>query len=545
MPPEAGENSRTRDPPSDPILSVYPVAVDDDDRYPTAVRFIGGASDRFANLVAMCQYIVTETPTETALRAWFATELGARESTFDKQVPFIEDLGLISHPESMGTISLTETGDRFLTALDEPGDREYDILFDALRRTVTGFDYLLARLEAGPIPLNQRDTILAEAYTDYQPADHVPIKHYTWLLAIGYIEKHDGAYELTSRGRRALARLQSSLDIVETEPTPPAGLYLVPVSDDWLTRFRQSVVHPHDLSQYETLPPELAGYEQVRIWGTTETDATKKQAAIDQLAAGDYLLFYHDGDFIAGGRIERAFESTQAGSLLWDEPRSRHCYTIEAYTTAVPTVEQVWEWLGYDGRPVVQGFTRVAAERVRTLREEQGPLSTVLLGREPTQRPLGGDEPPTPEAIDADAPKLTDENQQFIEQRRRVRDTAFRRDVRAAYGNRCAVCGRHRTTPDGTPEVEAAHIYPKGAGGRDVVPNGLALCKLHHWAFDSGWLSVSDDYDVLVTEAPDQPGYAEFSELAGTEIHLPDDESHHPAVEFLQKHRRLHGFDEK
>jgi len=543
MPPEDGENSRTDDPTSDPIFAAYPVTVDEDDRYPTAVRFLGGASDRFANLVAMCRYIATEAPTETELRAWFETEFDARESTFDKQVPFIEDLGLISLPEATGTVYLTETGERFLAALDESGDREYEILFDALRATVIGFDYLLARLAAEPISLDQRDIILAEAYVDYQPADHVPIKHYTWLLAIGYIEKHDDAYELTDRGRRALARLRPTPPAGETEPAPSAGLYLVPVNTDWIDRFRQSVAHPHDLTQYDTLPPELTGYDHVRIWGTTETDAAKKQAAIDQLAAGDYLLFYHDGAFIAGGRVKRVFESSETGALLWDEPRSRHCYTVEAYTTAVPTVEQVWEWLGYDGRPVVQGFTRVAADRVRTLREEQGPLATVLLGGGPTQQSPIGDGPPTPEAIDTSI--LTDEEQEFVEQRRRVRDTAFRRDVRAAYEDRCAVCGRHRTTPAGIPEVEAAHIYPKGAGGRDVVPNGLALCKLHHWAFDSGWLSVSDNYEVLVKDAPDQPGYSEFSELEGTKIHLPDDESHYPAVEFLREHRRLYGFDDE
>lgn len=189
----------------------------------------------------------------------------------------------------------------------------------------------------------------------------------------------------------------------------------------------------------------------------------------------------------------------------------------------------------------MQGFTRVAADRVRTLREERGPLSTVLLGGGPTQQSSIEDEPSIPEAIDTST--LIDKDQQFNEQRRRVRDTAFRRRVRAAYENRCAVCGRLRTTPDGIPEVEAAHIYPKAAGGRDIVPNGLALCNLHHWAFDSGWLSVSDDYEVLVKDAPDQPGYAEFSDLDGSKIYLPDDEPHYPATEFLREHRRLHGFD--
>jgi putative restriction endonuclease len=35
--------------------------------------------------------------------------------------------------------------------------------------------------------------------------------------------------------------------------------------------------------------------------------------------------------------------------------------------------------------------------------------------------------------------------------------------------------------------------------GRDDIWNGLALCHLHHWAFDVGWFSLRDDYAVEVS----------------------------------------------
>lgn len=83
---------------------------------------------------------------------------------------------------------------------------------------------------------------------------------------------------------------------------------------------------------------------------------------------------------------------------------------------------------------------------------------------------------------------------------RLVRSAAFKRKVRSAYDDACGICGSERQSPIGNPEIEAAHVYPKSEGGRDIVLNGIGLCKLHHWAFDVGWLAISDDYEVIVRE---------------------------------------------
>jgi putative restriction endonuclease len=83
---------------------------------------------------------------------------------------------------------------------------------------------------------------------------------------------------------------------------------------------------------------------------------------------------------------------------------------------------------------------------------------------------------------------------------RPFREVAFRRHVREAYGNRCAVSGLRIINGGGRPEVQAAHIRPVQDSGPDTVRNGLALTGTLHWLFDRGLLSVSDDYRVLVAE---------------------------------------------
>ena len=65
------------------------------------------------------------------------------------------------------------------------------------------------------------------------------------------------------------------------------------------------------------------------------------------------------------------------------------------------------------------------------------------------------------------------------EYRVRLHQAAFRERVLDAYQDQCSLCRlRHREL------LDAAHIIPDSdPDGEPVVPNGLALCKLHHAAF--------------------------------------------------------------
>ena len=68
--------------------------------------------------------------------------------------------------------------------------------------------------------------------------------------------------------------------------------------------------------------------------------------------------------------------------------------------------------------------------------------------------------------------------------------------VMRAYETQCAVCSlRHSQL------LDAAHIVPDTEeGGIAAVRNGLALCKIHHAAYDAGILGISPDYRVAIRE---------------------------------------------
>ena len=82
---------------------------------------------------------------------------------------------------------------------------------------------------------------------------------------------------------------------------------------------------------------------------------------------------------------------------------------------------------------------------------------------------------------------------------RPFREEAFRRRVREAYGNTCAVSGLRLINGGGRPEVQAAHIRPVACDGPDSIRNGLALTGTLHWAFDRGLMSVAPDLTLLLS----------------------------------------------
>ena len=78
--------------------------------------------------------------------------------------------------------------------------------------------------------------------------------------------------------------------------------------------------------------------------------------------------------------------------------------------------------------------------------------------------------------------------------RRRVHQASFRESVLAAYRTMCALCSlRHAEL------LDAAHIVADSdPEGEPKVSNGLALCKLHHAAFDNFFFTVTPEYRVAV-----------------------------------------------
>lgn len=119
---------------------------------------------------------------------------------------------------------------------------------------------------------------------------------------------------------------------------------------------------------------------------------------------------------------------------------------------------------------------------------------------------------------------------------RKFRDIAFRRHVRNAYGNTCAVTGLRLVNGGGRPEVQAAHIRPVEHDGPDTVRNGIALTGTAHWLFDRGLISFSDDYRILLSPngVPD-----DLDRLIRKErtLIVPGELARRPHPTYLQWHR--------
>lgn len=80
------------------------------------------------------------------------------------------------------------------------------------------------------------------------------------------------------------------------------------------------------------------------------------------------------------------------------------------------------------------------------------------------------------------------------ETRQRLHQPIFRERVLEAYGEMCTVCQLHHSEL-----LDAAHIVGDSEiGGDPVVPNGLALCKIHHAAYDRNLMGIRPSYEVVI-----------------------------------------------
>tara|TARA_R110000787_G_scaffold10415_3_gene35317 strand:+ start:3951 stop:4850 length:900 start_codon:yes stop_codon:yes gene_type:complete len=118
-----------------------------------------------------------------------------------------------------------------------------------------------------------------------------------------------------------------------------------------------------------------------------------------------------------------------------------------------------------------------------------------------------------------------------------VRDRVFRRVVLRAYDERCAVTGHKFINGGGRAEVDAAHIRPVQHNGPDIINNGIALSGTAHWMFDRGLISLSDNFEILISrQVNDTDSVRAFVNKNGRAI-LPAHPADRPHPHFLGWHR--------
>lgn len=103
----------------------------------------------------------------------------------------------------------------------------------------------------------------------------------------------------------------------------------------------------------------------------------------------------------------------------------------------------------------------------------------------------------------------------------RLHQPIFRAQVLEAYRRACTICRLQHVAL-----LDAAHILSDAQGGEPKVTNGLAMCKIHHAAYDAGIVGIRPDYVVEVRadvlEEVDGPMLKHgLQEIHGWRLQLP------------------------
>jgi putative restriction endonuclease len=120
--------------------------------------------------------------------------------------------------------------------------------------------------------------------------------------------------------------------------------------------------------------------------------------------------------------------------------------------------------------------------------------------------------------------------------KRRLHQHKFRELVVTAYGRRCTVC---RLGHDEL--LDAAHILEdRDERGHPEVANGLALCKIHHSAYDANILGIDPDRRIHIRAAildeVDGPMLEHgIQAMDGVEIDVPRRAALRPRREYLEE----------
>lgn len=110
---------------------------------------------------------------------------------------------------------------------------------------------------------------------------------------------------------------------------------------------------------------------------------------------------------------------------------------------------------------------------------------------------------------------------------------SFRDFVLLGYGYKCAIT-EQSIVWNGLNNLEAAHIKPRAHSGTFLPCNGIALSRDMHWAFDKGFITINDDFKVVVHNEVKNTMLSEFIDKR---IIVPADPFFQPEKKYLAHHR--------
>jgi putative restriction endonuclease len=126
---------------------------------------------------------------------------------------------------------------------------------------------------------------------------------------------------------------------------------------------------------------------------------------------------------------------------------------------------------------------------------------------------------------------------QEVQKQRRGR--LFVEEVLDSYERQCAICGQSIRLGDALIGIDACHVKPIQHFGDDLVTNGVALCKIHHWALDRGAISISEERSLLISPKLNGSRINEyFHEFADKSIFVPRNNALHLNEDNVSYHRK-------
>jgi hypothetical protein len=260
------------------------------------------------------------------------------------------------------------------------------------------------------------------------------------------------------------------------------------------------------------------------VWGATAGSQTEHY--FDEMRPRDCVLFYRKGDFFAGGIVGRTLDDPSVGAWIWDNSESRFIFTLEEYYDWAPAITRIWDALGYNGSPRVQGFLRVKPSRLETLRGDGKSLEHALFGKTRETQSEAAERSPS---VFLHAPDKNPE-QTTTEQDRLLRDQTVVTELKTLYDHTCQLCGYRLQRAEDAGYSEVHHIKPLGDphNGPDIPENMLVLCPNHHADFDNGMLTI-DPASYTVDHIYDES-------VSGSQLTLCDD--HQVKTVFLDYHNK-------
>lgn len=128
---------------------------------------------------------------------------------------------------------------------------------------------------------------------------------------------------------------------------------------------------------------------------------------------------------------------------------------------------------------------------------------------------------------------------------RSLRDHSFTKRILTAYSHRCAFCDLQLNL------IEAAHIVPVShETSTDETRNGIALCALHHGAYDISLVTFDEGYRIVTSDEKIEilrqmnrdGGIQRFVNDLKPVINVPPENRDRPLLSYVTKANKIRGW---